>query len=147
MILHHLATVALYGGMIVNNAINPGSTIAFVFMIADVPVTFVKFFSQTHLDNCTAVSFFVLLPCWFWTRLVVVPWFTYSVYLFYSYPAQFESYNLICQIKCIMMLLLCFLNFFWFGMFLRLGYRYIKKGHTEDPHDIQMKGMKVKKDK
>jgi TLC domain len=86
MILHHLATVTLYGGMIVNNAVNPGATIAFVFMIADVPVTFVKFFSQTNLTTCTAASFFCLLPCWFWTRLVIVPWFTYSVHLYYTYP-------------------------------------------------------------
>ena len=96
MILHHLATVTLYGGMIVNNAINPGSTIAFVFMIADVPVTFVKFFSQTNLTKYTAASFFCLLPVWFWTRLVIVPLFTYSVFLYYTYPAQFASFNLIC---------------------------------------------------
>lgn len=45
MLLHHIATVTLYGGMIVNNSIIPGSLTAYIHLIADVPTGLTKLFS------------------------------------------------------------------------------------------------------
>jgi hypothetical protein len=47
MLLHHIATIALYGGMILNNNINQCVMWAWHawFMVSDVPVPFSKTFS------------------------------------------------------------------------------------------------------
>ena len=40
MLLHHIATLTLFGGMLVNNALRVGVVIAWVHDIADVPIAF-----------------------------------------------------------------------------------------------------------
>jgi hypothetical protein len=45
MLLHHIATIALYGGMILNNNINQGVIWAWLHMVSDVPVPISKTFS------------------------------------------------------------------------------------------------------
>jgi hypothetical protein len=39
MLLHHIATLTLYGGMLMNNALRIGVLIGWVHCIADVPIS------------------------------------------------------------------------------------------------------------
>ena len=132
MFLHHIATVTLYGGMIVNNCIIPGSLFAFIHLIVEVPVCFVKGFSSTNLKTCSVVSFKIMIAVWFWTRNVTVLWLTYSTYLYYVYPSQLNDYQSICQIKCFLLVTLCILHYYWLALFIRALSRFLKDGKPED---------------
>ena len=72
MLLHHIATIALYGGMILNNNINQGVICAWLHMISDVPGPLSKLFSQTRLTVPTVIAFLLVIVSWFFTRLVMI---------------------------------------------------------------------------
>lgn len=88
MLLHHIATITLYGGMIFNNNINIGALIAWVHMIADVPGAITKLYSNTKLTYLTLSSFILCIVSWFWTRCVIIPWMTYTVFQGYYFKSQ-----------------------------------------------------------
>jgi len=72
MVLHHLATNALYGTMILNNNINQGVICSWLHFISDVPGPITKLFSQTRLTVPALVAFLLVIVSWFISRLVLV---------------------------------------------------------------------------
>jgi uncharacterized membrane protein (UPF0136 family) len=89
MLLHHIATIALYGGMILNNNINQGVICAWLHMISDVPAPVSKLFSQTRLTVPTVVTFLLVIFSWFFTRLIMITQFTLSTCKYFRYDALF----------------------------------------------------------
>lgn len=80
MLLHHIATLTLFGGMLVNNALRVGVVIAWVHDIADVPIAFSQLLSQLRGSTTSAITFVFAVATWFYTRLIVVPWLTWTTY-------------------------------------------------------------------
>jgi hypothetical protein len=90
MLLHHIATVTLYFGMILNNNLTQGMLGAWLHLIADIPGAGAKLFSQTRLSMVTLINFLVTIVLWFWTRNYIFVKMTYSIcsYLWYSGPFE-----------------------------------------------------------
>ena len=132
MLLHHLATVVLYLGMIGNNSLNAASMCAWFHTIADVFVYTTKILSQTTFSKLSYFPFALMILSWFWTRLVVVQWFAYATFKFYTFPPQFAAYESICTIMTLLGFILCMLHFYWFFLFMKILHAVIFKGNTED---------------
>ena len=132
MLLHHLAGVFLYFGMIGNNSINAAAMCAWFHTLADVFVYMTKILSQTTYSKLSYGSFALLILSWFWTRLVVVQWFAYATFLYYTFPPHFAAYEHICSIMIFLGSVLCMLHFYWFFLFMKILHAVIYKGNTED---------------
>lgn len=144
MLLHHIATITLFGGMLVNNALRVGVVIAWVHDVADVPIAFSQLFSQLKLSNTSAVTFFGAVFTWFYTRLVVFPWLIWTTYQYYVLPAQFNPiYNGIPRIKIFLLCVLFCLHVYWFVLFLGIIASYCKTGKTEDTVNQVQKTQKA----
>jgi len=72
MLLHHLAAVILYLGMVGNNSINAAGMCGWFHGLADIFVYLSRVFSQTEYAKYGYFAFALLIVSWFWTRLVVI---------------------------------------------------------------------------
>ena len=72
MMLHHMAAVILYLGMVGNNSINAAAMCGWLHSLADVFVYISKVFTQTKYAIYGVFPFALLILTWFWTRLVVI---------------------------------------------------------------------------
>jgi hypothetical protein len=142
MLLHHVATLTLYGGMILTNHIRFGSTIAFVHAIADVPGMLAKVFSHTEYKNATLISFLACIVSWGYTRNFVVPTLLYCSLDVHMPPALIE-YEPIYVIKKSLLFILCLLHVYWMALFFRILCEFKKSGSTED----QQNKTKIENDK
>jgi hypothetical protein len=132
MMLHHLATICLYGGMVVNNAINQGVVCAWLHMICDIPSTMSRLFSHTKYDAMTVTFFLSLIGSWAYTRLYLITKMVYCCFLHYRYLPPFEGYQALPQIAVFMLTTLVLLHFYWFYLFIKMLFGFILKGKTED---------------
>lgn len=57
MNLHHLLTIGLFGGMILMNAIYPGTAISFLHGISDITIAASRIVSHTEFKNTTKFFF------------------------------------------------------------------------------------------
>lgn len=76
MLLHHLCTLTLVAGMTFSNYERFGVVIAFVHLLADIPLAITKALSHTHFKITSIISYVFTLAIWMYTRnyLVVKLW-------------------------------------------------------------------------
>jgi len=74
MFLHHIATVTLIAGMILTNQERFGSVIAYVHLIADIPLAITKALSHTTFKITSIIMYVITLATWMFTRNYLVPW-------------------------------------------------------------------------
>ena len=131
MLLHHVATLTLYGGMILMNVVRFGSMIAWLHAIADVPGAVTKFFSHTNYKYTTLVSFLLCIGSWGYTRCFLVPALLYCTNNL-GLPGALAEYNVAIRIKQAFLSILCCMHYYWMVLFLRLLFDFKKTGSTED---------------
>lgn len=139
MLLHHIATLTLYGGMILINIPRFGCMIAWVHAIADVPVMLSKLFSHTEYKIPTLVCFFSTIVSWGYTRNYVVPMLTLCTVDLHM-PKGLAEYEAIYTIKKCLLLVLNLLHVYWMVLLLLILCEFKKSGSTED---IQNKTKKA----
>lgn len=140
MLLHHIATLILYGGMLVNNAVRVGCVIAFLHVIADIPISAAQMFSQLRFSIISGISFISGILLWLYTRLIVFPWLIWSTFNFYVLPPGFDKvYDRIQNIKIFLLMVLCVLHVYWFCKFIKLLHGYLFQGKTEDTVNLTRK--------
>lgn len=74
MFLHHMATSTLFVGMILMNQERSGVVIAFVHLLADIPLGFTKMLSHMEFKYTSIACFVITLGTWMYTRNYLVPW-------------------------------------------------------------------------
>jgi ceramide synthetase len=128
MLLHHMATVALYFCMIFGNGLSLGCVIAYLHDIADIFGCLVKFTTTMDAPTATLGVFVVMISSWFWTRLYVLPQIIYQIFT----NDYVSSVALFYRLNGVFLGLLQFLHTYWFYMFLVMIRHKIKTGKTED---------------
>ena len=128
MLLHHIATCALYFCMIFGNNLGIGCTIAYLHDIADIFGCAVKLASSTNYQNVTLVVFVVMMSTWLWTRLIVLPQLIFQIM-----TTEFDPVvSLFCRINGVFLCVLQFLHAYWFYLFILMILHKIKTGQAED---------------
>ena len=77
MLLHHIATCALYFGFIFSNIMGVGGVIAWLHDIADVFVALSRFLNCIGFEKEATFSFWIMYSLWFLTRIVILPIYIY----------------------------------------------------------------------
>jgi sphingoid base N-palmitoyltransferase len=131
MLLHHVATLTLYGGMILINITRFGAMIAWLHAIADVPGMVTKVFSHTNYKYPTLVSFLICIVTWGYTRNFMIPALLYCTANLHMPPA-FAEYEAIYTIKKSLLFILCLMHVYWMALFFRILCEFKKSGSTED---------------
>ena len=130
MLLHHIATIALYFCMIYGNAMTIGCYIAYLHDIADIFVGLVKTFSCMNMsfDIYTILSFAAVLIVWAWTRLFVLPYCIYLIFRGTYDPIVDIFYKLNGVFLCVMLSL----HIYWYSLFMQILWLKLTKGKSED---------------
>mmetsp|Transcript_14538 Transcript_14538/g.24810 ORF Transcript_14538/g.24810 Transcript_14538/m.24810 type:complete len:157 (+) Transcript_14538:493-963(+) len=109
--LHHIVSIYLFGGGYMFNALEIGSTIAFLHDIADITTSIVKVLAETHLSNATAVVFVTHMGIWFWTRILVLPYLIFLLY--FRMGVNFGS-PIVTPFFCYLLGCMFILHCYWF---------------------------------
>ena len=73
MNLHHLMTVAMFGGMILTNSFVPGAFVSFLHNVSDIPMTLSRILSNTVYKKTTVLCFCLAVLIWIVTRNLMLP--------------------------------------------------------------------------
>lgn len=79
MLLHHVATCALYFGFIYSNIMGVGGVIAWLHDIADIFVALSRFLNCIGFEREATFSFWIMYYLWLATRVLVLPYYIYSI--------------------------------------------------------------------
>jgi len=129
MLLHHFIAMFLVSLSYILNYLRPGSIILFLHDIADVFVYSCKMLVDTKYRYVTFSSYLGMLVAWGFARLYVLPFHVlHNVY--------FESFDLIhgAQFFFAMLVILQLLHIYWYLLFFKMGYHFLRKGETVDMH-------------
>jgi len=127
--------------MVYANCLPIGVTISFLHDIADVSVSLPKFFGLTRASKTAAVTMIVNMFVWGYTRMVVLPYMIYNIFLFTqskattsqeNFQTGFDMFKSVAGMSGIMLCAMCFLHFYWFSIFVQMVYIAITTGKSED---------------
>ena len=88
MNLHHLMTVAMFGGMIFTNSIIPGAFVSLLHNVSDILMTLSRIFSNTVFKKLTYTSFSTAIVFWIIARNVMLPIVSYECWKGLIYPPE-----------------------------------------------------------
>lgn len=132
MNLHHMCTLMLYGGMILQNFIPVGMVISWLHSLADVWSSLSRVLSQTTFKYSTVVSFGLCILTWAWTRNYWMPTLTRASIAHVIYPSELQQYQTAPNILNGCLVSLCILHYYWLVLFLNMYIKGIMKGDTDD---------------
>lgn len=122
--LHHIVAMYLYLGCYLFNGWEIGAVIALIHDIADVTTGAVKTSSETRYSTLTAIIFVTHMSVWFYTRLILLPWTIYSIYLEPVYMGRdFVKPTFMYLLTCMFLL-----HAYWFSLFCKMLKKYIGTG-------------------
>ena len=139
--MHHICAVSLLFSMCFANALPVGVTISFLHDIADITASVTKFFGVTEYSNMAAGGMIANMVVWGYTRMIVLPYMIYNIFTFVqstptasqeAFQSGFDMFIIISFISMIMLCAMCFLHFFWFGIFIQMIIVKVKTGKSED---------------
>lgn len=79
MMIHHLAANCLFFCYIFGNFITFGAIVAYLHDLADVPANLGKVLSSTTFEKFAMLDGIVLIICWGWTRIYILPKIIYGL--------------------------------------------------------------------
>ena len=133
MTAHHVLTVALFGGMIVQNFIRIGVVVSFVHQASDIFSSSSRVLSHTTLSKLTSVWFLGgTMTAWPYLRNFAMPLLTYSAWTMANYSAPFESYYSLHYTLAFFLTVLSVMHVYWTILFFKLINRYFESVATED---------------
>lgn len=132
MMLHHIVTITLFGGMIMQNQMRVGVLISFLHNSTDIMAGATRAFSQTTLSNCTLVTFFICVAQWIYCRNYVLVLITRSVFYNVKFAPELKLHEFLSQTLGSFLVILCLMHLYWTSCFFRMIFSYSKTGSDEN---------------
>ena len=135
MLLHHVATCALYFGFVISNWIGIGAIIAWIHDVSDILAALTKLTSSTHYEKTTVAVFLSNILVWIITRLIWFPYFVVNMYMrpeLLKYPAHLSHFDFFVHLNRIYLTALLTLHIYWFYVFMLHLLHYKTHGKPED---------------
>ena len=126
--LHHIVAIILYGAGYLINGQEGTAVICLIHDLADFSTGIVKAGAETRFSNFTAIFFVWHMIVWFYSRMVVLPWCIYKVYVT---PIDL-GWTYMIPTLCYLLSCMCMLHFYWFGLFCKMLSRFVNLGVAED---------------
>lgn len=128
MLLHHIATCALYFCMIFGNGLSIGCVIAFLHDIADIFVGGARICNSTSKDGISMIFFACLLVSWVWTRIILLPQIIYRIFMEdWDYRCR-----LFCQTNGFFLVVLQFMHIYWLILLVKMALNKVMHGKIDD---------------
>jgi len=132
MMMHHLVTISLYWGMIMQNFIRIGVIVSWVHQFSDITTAISRLLSQTNQKVPLVISFVICIAHWMWMRNYWLPILSYEAYLRVQYPPDLKDYQAAPDIMKLFLFILCILHVYWCCLFINILYGGLTKGQTEN---------------
>ena len=132
MLLHHLAALALYPGFFFGNLMGAGTVLAWLHDLADIPVNLCRICLVCEFKIATVLFYLTMCAAWFYTRLLVLPYYIYMVLTMLRFPKPLEHFQPLVYFEVAFLSVMQFLHVFWFGLFIRMGLRLVRTGEQKD---------------
>jgi len=138
MFIHHVFTNLLIIGSSFYRFHCIGSMVFLLHDISDIPVDLSKLANFLKWKTTTTVCFISMCITWLQTRLIILPFFVWRSIIYESWLVCADGYippmyyNMFQPIFVFLLGFLILLHFFWFTMFIRMGYVLIRKGEAHD---------------
>lgn len=133
MLLHHSCTVFLLGFSYACNFTKIGLVIVFLHDVGDIFSYLVKCFADSAHKKTTFVIFLGVLASWGYTRLFLFPQIIYYLLFLPQYHPECKADQLyLVNFFSFQLSLLQILHFYWYSLFLFMGYRFLTTGSTKD---------------
>lgn len=132
MILHHLLTITLFGGMIMQNQMRIGVMISFIHNSSDILAGITRCFSQTTMSTCSLVSFLTCVAVWIYFRNFALPILTYACWTMATFPPGMESYYLLMNLLSSFLTALCAMHVYWTILFFKMILSFMHTGAQEN---------------
>ena len=139
MTLHHFLALYLYGGAYMVNGWEGGGVIAFLHDIADITGNLMKILVETKFTNFTGITFVGHMALWAYTRMYVLPILIHGVWMWCPDMGSWWMKFIFTY----MLSGMCFLHFYWFGIFIQMLNKYVTTGKTDDKQ-CELKSNKPK---
>ena len=130
--MHHIIVFSLYLGPIFANVIGIGVFLTWLHDIGDIFANICGLCHRVDLHYLTILSLFIHMGVWFYTRLLILPCYIFTIFKEVRFPEHVYHFQPIIWIECVALLSMQLLHILWFGMFLRMGYNAIVKGERKD---------------
>ena len=144
-LMHHLATVFLVFGSAYANQIGIGAIISWLHIASDIPTAAVKVAASTHYNETTVVIYFIMISGWFYFRLLCLPFWIINIFTnpVMGYPEHISQFDVFHTLNGLYLVVIQILQFYWFGLFMRMLYSYAKTGVAEDTQEKVEKSVKA----
>jgi hypothetical protein len=138
MFVHHIFTNLLIIGSSFYRFHYIGSMVFLLHDISDIPVDLSKLANFLKWKTTTIICFIGMCITWLLTRLIILPFIVWSSIIYESWLVCADGlvppmyYNMFQPIFVFLLGFLILLHFFWFTMFIRMGYVLVRKGEAHD---------------
>lgn len=132
MVLHHIITITLFGGMIIQNQMRVGVIVSFIHNATDIMSNICRGSTQTVYSNVTVVTFFLNTFSWIYMRNIALPVITYACWTMADYPAELESFYFLHYYLSLFLTFLCAMNIYWTTLFFKMMNNYRTTGSNEN---------------
>jgi len=156
MFIHHIFTNLLIIGSSVFRFTYIGSMVFMIHDISDIPVDLSKLANFLKWKKTTAACFLIMCITWVITRLIILPFIVWKSCIYETWLVCDDGYmppiyyNMYQPVFVVLLGFLILLHFFWFTLFIRMGYVLIRKGEAHDfsehkigEHYSQQLGTKI----
>ena len=138
MFIHHVFTNLLIFGSSIFRLSYGGSMVFLIHDISDIPVDLSKLANFLKWKTTTTICFLVMCITWVVTRLFLLPCMVWRSMIYEAWLLCADgyippiNYNMYQPLFVFGLGFLILLHFFWFTMFIRMGYVLIRKGEAHD---------------
>jgi len=138
MFVHHVFTNILILGSSTYRLSYIGSMVFLVHDISDIPVDLSKLANFLKWKKTTVICFLAMCITWLATRLFILPFIIWRSIIYESWLVCVDGnvppmlYKMYQPLFVSLLGFLILLHFFWFTMFIRMGYVLMRKGETHD---------------
>lgn len=149
MNLHHVMTISLISGMIMQNLLRIGVIIAWLHCLSDISTAGCRVLSHTVYKTTAIVCFIFCTMFWIVFRNYFIPLLTYISWTQAFLPQELSHYQITITILNLKLSVLCIMHLYWLVLFLKMIYVGVVYGKSDDSqrapiHKEQAKTEEVK---
>ena len=99
MLIHHIAAVALFPGLIFGGLLSGGVVAAWIHDVADIFVAICRTLNVLEYKWSSTLAFIAMIIVWFYTRLMLLPYFIYQAAVTWRFPEDLSHFNPIIYLE------------------------------------------------
>ena len=141
LLLHHISANCLYAGFMIGNLWAPGAIMAWYHDASDIFVSLSRGLNCLGFKKLTVIAYAFLMLTWVHTRLIVHPFFMYTIFNNWVHPNP--DLQPIVYLQLSFLGIMQILYIFWFFQLCKIAFKTASTGEMKDdlnrPEDLQSK--------